>query len=77
MTIPPGVIVSALVGLLVLVGGLITNLYVRMAHLEGRVTKLTDLSHRWWEWGQRVTVLYHTHRKAGSPDLPPIPTEED
>lgn len=69
-----GVIVAAL---LTLFGVLIAQLYLRIGKLEGQVHKGEAYNRRLWQYVRALLDLYYRHRRDGSPDPEPIPSEDD
>lgn len=76
MTIEPGAVIAAIVGLVAIFGTLIGVLFNRMAHLERRVEESEDYSRRLWEWARKLLDLYFRHRGPNSPE-PPLMPERD
>ena len=49
----------------------------RVSSLERRIDKSERKDRKWWLWAQQVVTIYGQWRKENSPELPPIPIDEE
>ena len=58
-----------------LIGVLSLHVLTRVHKLEEEIEEAQDYNHRLWWYCRRLLDLYYRHRRDGSPDPDPIPTE--
>lgn len=70
--------VVALITALGVVGAAaVTAVGVVLGMLYRRIAKLETRERRIWWWARICADMYYRYRRDGTPDLPPIPGDED
>lgn len=77
MTAEGALFIGSSAAVLALAGVMFGLLFARIAKLEARLGRGERYNRRMWEWARKHVDLYYTHRRPGSPDPEPIPSEDD